>query len=354
MLVSKKEYNKEITIEKNIIKDICDFYTGKIVMAVKDIECSRAETDSEGNEEKIFLLKGSSVRIRSIEEGDKYLRFCCECCNDKGEIEAVTIDKPIVKEKLVFKKTFSTPISSENQKKIDKIPTAEQVMSDLFTTNLVLLRKSEEFNDRQEERDSKLRRGHYGYQIFEGLSIFGSLMGGYKVTTSISPELLSDSSTGIAELGIEYTEKTLDIMQNIDTIGFGVIISVVFLIGWLGILTLIQHLTDKFVSKKKNIWRRLYKWIHGEDYKETDRNEDLYNAMNEEELYNLEKVSITSITDRKPRLLSVGKIKKEKYKKDLELYRTVKDGSGKEVFEFPSFPTGMEGYNGKIADTKGE
>lgn len=333
MLVSKKEYNKEITIEKNIIKDICDFYTGKIVMAVKDIECSRTETDSEGNQEKIFLLKGSSVRIQSIEEGDGYLRFHCECCNDKGEIETVTIDKPIVKENLVFKKTFSTPISSENQKKIDEIPTAEQIMSDLFTTNLVLLRKSEEFNDRQEERDKKLRWGNYGYQVFEGLSIFGSLIGGYKVA--------------------EYAEKTLDIMQNIDTVGFGVIISVNFLVGWLGILMLIQNLADEFVSKKKNIWRRLYKWIHGEDYKETDRNEDLYNTMNEEELYNLEKVSMTSITDRKPRLFSVGKIKKEKYKKDLELYRTVKDGNGKEVFEFPSFPTGTEGYNEKT-DIKGE
>ena len=364
MLVSKSEYNKEITIDKNVIKEIKDFFTGKIVIASKDIACNRAtvdlreKKDSDGeivigeyNEvftpnttgEKVFLLKGSSIRIRAIIHGDGYLRFYCECCNDNGEIELVYVDKTIYDEdmkRLVFNKTLPTPINPKYQKVLDNMTTPEQFVSDLFTTNLVLLRKSEEFNARCEVRKKKLKRGFWGYIAGEILGTLGVLIGGGALTINLGVGDKVNNPTSI--LGTELSEKTVSAMNTIDSIGASICISIIFLLGFLGILKLTEHLTDNFVSKKRNIWHKLYKLIHGEDYEETERNEDLYNVMNEEELYNLEKVSITSIEDKKPRLLSVGKIKKEKYKKDLELYRTV-DKNDKSVFTFPEFPSGIEG-----------
>lgn len=363
MLVSKKEYNKEITIDKNVIKEIHDFFTNKIVIASKDISCYKATIEleekktedgdsiiGEYNEkynfnttEKVFLLKGSSIRIRFITSGSGYLRFYCECCNDNGEIELVCIDKPMTdeeKQSLIFKKTLPTPLSAKNQKILDSMPSPEKVVSDLFTTNLVLLQKSEEFNARCEVRKKKLKRHFWGGMIGKILGVFGTLACGVGLVVSKSDNLFNNP-TSIA--GNELSESTLNIMNTIDGFGAGICMGVLALLGWLGLIKLIECLTDNFVSKKRNIWHKLYKIFYGRDYKEAERNEDLYNVMNKEELYNLENVSIDSIEDKRPRLLSVGKIRKEKYKKNLELYRTV-DKDNKEVFEFPDFPKGIGEY----------
>lgn len=348
MLVSKQEYNKEITIDKNVIREIKDFFTGKIVIASKDISCNKAhiniQKDKEDNEitsfvsdsETVFLLKGSSIRINKIESYSEYLRFYCECCGEDGKIELVCIDKPLSSKeqsKLIFNKTLSTPISPKYQKMLDDMPSPEQAVSDFFTSNLVLLRKSEEFNNRQALRQKKLKRKRIGWLIAKIAGTFFNLIGGFVIGLSIE-----HSGTMTEVMGTPLTDGTIKVIDYINEIGCGFFMGFMFGFWYFFIFQIIVWLTDSYVSKKKNIWHKLYKWIYGKDYGDVEGNEDLYDIMNREELYNLENMSINSIEDKKPRLLSVGKIKKEKYKKNLELYRTVDKGE-KEVFEFPAFPS---------------